>query len=1054
MGQCSNAMEDDEVDAATHMELNNPTDYNLGSSSEEKKYIEEEIPTSSHQGLKTELSWKSDLNIPVEALNVIVRDIKSMLPKDNKQVENFYKVKKTSRYKSGGRKVPNLLLTYMPIADRLQMLYISEKTEKDMTWHADHKTADGSMSYVQLELLIPGRNSPVQNIDVFLRPLINELKDLYNVGVDTYDAYRRQNFRMKAILLWTVSDFPAYAMLSGWSTHGKLACPHCMGNIDSFQLKHGGKSCWFDCHRRFLPLDHAFRRDRKGFRAKNTVSSTPPPELNGFEIWQQISAYLTVYEGTPYNPKNTKIHGFGVTHNWVKRSIFWELPYWHLLLVRHNLDVMHIEKNVSRISSTLSWTLQKQKIISRQGWISRSMIPNAIWDAIIDLCTLFHVICSKELHIEDLETLKDSIVVVTLCKLEKVFPPDFFDLMEHLVINLILSGPDLRNKQLKDLAYGPINKVTSHKRYIVNGYKFHTLTHGGGRVTNNTGVCVKGSCYNEEESDYYEELEEVIEVDYHSMLGTCMVVLFKCRWFDPIQGNAKGVFQVAEGILGSEIFGDDNIDGEDFFQENDRLVCTIGTTEEIQPVTLVREEIEEVQTVLVTDDTNYDGEEEEFEDTNGDDDSSDDIDLDSSTPTRRGGSSIVGRGREIANEWSPRGRGNNSSSGNGRGIPDEYSPIGRGSNNHRNVRGIADDCSPRGRGSNKTSGNGKGRADDCSPRGRGSNKTSGNGKGRADDCSPRGRGSNNTSRNGRYITDNCSPRGRGNNSIGGRGNKSADKWCPSPDIFGDERLDVHEDNEEYMEHVVGSSQNQDGSNVTPSSSLPKLWLVSGVFYDPAISRYAVKQFKTMFKTFYQWEDAERNQIRDAWESHIKNRYSDIMRSVRKAAMKATRVNANVDIGRISSNLPNWIGANDWQPMVNVWDTDEWRLKSKTAKENRDKSKSGKHTAGSRSFLHTKIVMEKKKGRKVKLVELHTAVHTKKGTKPREPCQVGIRILLDPSTKNTDWSNEENTLIDENGSKSPHDDFEVWKGIGTNVSGINLRHTHDAHLIRCLDIHAY
>ncbi|GKE19780.1 transposon, En/Spm-like, transposase-associated domain protein [Tanacetum coccineum] len=189
---------------------------------------------------------------------------------------------------------------------------------------------------------------------------------------------------------------------------------------------------------------------------------------------------------------------------------------------------------------------------------------------------------------------------------------------------------------------------------------------------------MKGSCYNEGESDYCEELEEVIEVDYHSMLGTCMVVLFKCRWFDLVQGvkvNVKhklvdikyrsrrciydpfilayqvqqvhyetcpsmtkdlkdwwavmkamprGILQVAEGILSTEISSDDNVDGDDFFQENDRLVCTIGTTEDIQPVTLVREEIEVVQPVLLTHDTNYDGEEEEFEDTNGD------IDLDSS----------------------------------------------------------------------------------------------------------------------------------------------------------------------------------------------------------------------------------------------------------------------------------------------------------------------------------------------------------------------------------------------------------------------------------------
>ncbi|XP_076947541.1 uncharacterized protein LOC143619517 [Bidens hawaiensis] len=85
-------------------------------------------------------------------------------------------------------------------------------------------------SFVKLCLVIPGRKSPSQNLDVFLRPLIDELKELYEEGIEVYDAYHKENFTMKAILLWTVSDFPAYAMLSGWSTHGHLAWPHCMGD--------------------------------------------------------------------------------------------------------------------------------------------------------------------------------------------------------------------------------------------------------------------------------------------------------------------------------------------------------------------------------------------------------------------------------------------------------------------------------------------------------------------------------------------------------------------------------------------------------------------------------------------------------------------------------------------------------------------------------------------------------------------------------------------------------------------------------------------------------
>ena len=32
--------------------------------------------------------------------------------------------------------------------------------------------------------------------------------------------------------------------------------------------------------------------------------------------------------------------------NWTKKSIFYELEYWSFISLRHNLDIMHIEKNV------------------------------------------------------------------------------------------------------------------------------------------------------------------------------------------------------------------------------------------------------------------------------------------------------------------------------------------------------------------------------------------------------------------------------------------------------------------------------------------------------------------------------------------------------------------------------------------------------------------------------------------------------------------------------------------------------------------------------------
>lgn len=43
--------------------------------------------------------------------------------------------------------------------------------------------------------------------------------------------------------------------------------------------------------------------------------------------------------------KACTIQGCGDKYNWTKRNILWDLPYWKDNLLRHNLYVMHIEKN-------------------------------------------------------------------------------------------------------------------------------------------------------------------------------------------------------------------------------------------------------------------------------------------------------------------------------------------------------------------------------------------------------------------------------------------------------------------------------------------------------------------------------------------------------------------------------------------------------------------------------------------------------------------------------------------------------------------------------------
>nr|GEW90762.1 hypothetical protein [Tanacetum cinerariifolium] len=67
-----------------------------------------------------------------------------------------------------------------------------------------------------------------KDIDVYMRPLIDDLKDLWaKPGVKTIDVATGQKFNMRAMVLWSINDFLARSSLSGWSGQGYKACPTC-----------------------------------------------------------------------------------------------------------------------------------------------------------------------------------------------------------------------------------------------------------------------------------------------------------------------------------------------------------------------------------------------------------------------------------------------------------------------------------------------------------------------------------------------------------------------------------------------------------------------------------------------------------------------------------------------------------------------------------------------------------------------------------------------------------------------------------------------------------
>jgi hypothetical protein len=347
---------------------------------------------------------------------------------------------------------------------------------------------------------------------VFMEPLIDELVHAWEEGVWTFDQATKTNFKMHVWYQYSMHDFPAYGLFSGWCVQSKFPCPVCQENVKFDWLQKGGKYSAFDKHRQFLPLDHPFRRDIKNFTKGVAVTYPAPPMKTSAVVRQQIDG-LVVRPGG--------FEGYGEQHVWTHKSGLTRLPYYDDLLLPHCIDVMHTEKNVAEAVwgtimdipgktkdnvkarldlATLcdrpnlemkppgrgkNWTMPKADHVLRRPqkrealewiktlkfpdgyasnlsrgvnlstmrvlgmkshdyhiWIERLLlvmvrgyVPERVWLVLAELSYFFRQLCAKELSRTLVADLERSAPVL-LCKMEKIFPPGFFNKMEHLILHL------------------------------------------------------------------------------------------------------------------------------------------------------------------------------------------------------------------------------------------------------------------------------------------------------------------------------------------------------------------------------------------------------------------------------------------------------------------------------------------------------------------------------------------------------------------------------------------------------------------------------------------
>ncbi|XP_056695749.1 uncharacterized protein [Spinacia oleracea] len=192
--------------------------------------------------------------------------------------------------------------------------------------------------YIILSMLISGPKQPGNDIDVYLAPLIDDLKLLWEKGVQVFDASRNEMFNLRAMLFCTIQDYPAYGNLSGYTVKGECACPICEYGLKGKWLPASKKHVYFD-HRPFLPHDHQYRKLKKAFNGEQNFECRPKV-FTSQEVFEKVKDIKITFGKLNKNKDALPKQGYK------KCSVFWRLPYWRFLFVRHSLDVMHIEKNV------------------------------------------------------------------------------------------------------------------------------------------------------------------------------------------------------------------------------------------------------------------------------------------------------------------------------------------------------------------------------------------------------------------------------------------------------------------------------------------------------------------------------------------------------------------------------------------------------------------------------------------------------------------------------------------------------------------------------------
>ena len=178
-----------------------------------------------------------------------------------------------------------------------------------------------------LSVIIPGKKSVIgDHFDMYIEPLLEDLRLLWSAGTlirDASRAYANSFHYLRAVLMFTIHDHPAYGIVAGLVTKSYKGCVCCVRNNITRRSRFLKKYIWDHQHRMWLPESHYLRENADQFRGQ-CEHRVAPPRLTGAEIKQCAEEREEfIRNGSVRGSEDDPVRRHGVKH----LSSLFTLPY-------------------------------------------------------------------------------------------------------------------------------------------------------------------------------------------------------------------------------------------------------------------------------------------------------------------------------------------------------------------------------------------------------------------------------------------------------------------------------------------------------------------------------------------------------------------------------------------------------------------------------------------------------------------------------------------------------------------------------------------------------